>query len=71
MDHPDVLSKSLGRGRPMKNRGREIMLPAELGFSREQMARDTGLKSSLPNNVLKNTKDKSKYGNLSFFVMEE
>jgi len=33
-------------GRPKKNRGREILLLVELGFSREQIAEATGLKKS-------------------------
>jgi len=46
LERPDRLSESLGRGRPRKNRNREILLLAELGFSRDQIAKATGLKKS-------------------------
>ena len=51
MDRPDLFPESLDKisssgGRPRKNRNREILLLAELGFSREQIAKATGLKKS-------------------------
>ena len=50
MDRPDLFPEnsldSSSGGRPRKNRNREILLLAELGFSREQIAKATGLKKS-------------------------
>lgn len=49
MDRPVFPESSLGSssgGRPRKNRSHEILLLAELGFSRDQIAKATGLKKS-------------------------